>query len=75
MAREQLLSPLSAQEISTIVGNIQEVARDSGADAAGITAVQATVRGLREWCGEKEVTIAMLSLAGLAPRPADLVAN
>jgi len=71
----ELLSPLSAQEICTIVGNIQEAARDSGSPAAGITAVQATVRGLRDWCGETEVTLAMLKISGLASPAPELATN
>lgn len=62
------LSPLSAQEISTILGNIKDAATQNGAGAtAGVIAVRETVRGLRDWCGDSEVTLAMLSFSGLAP--------
>lgn len=60
-----LMSPLSAQEISTLLGNIRDAAVSSNAGvAASATAVGATVRGLREFCGETEVTLAMLAFTG-----------
>lgn len=70
------MSPLSSTEIATILGNIRDAGTSTGVDVGTArTAVQATVRGMREWCGDAEVTIAVMSITGLAPRPADLVAN
>jgi hydrogenase maturation factor len=76
MPREHLMSPLSSNEIATILGNIRDASATAGVElTTAHTAVEATVKGMREWCGATEVTIGVMSFAGLAPRPADLVAN
>ena len=54
------ISPLSAAEIATLVQGIA-YASSSVADAnAGMTAVSATLRELRSWCGSAEVGLAMV---------------